>query len=82
MIELVINEAYAKKQSFANWYCLYWKDAPHFMAKFLQQLQAVFICDSEIKIRKKLIVPIVGVATSADGIVPLPTPTKDGSVKR
>jgi len=79
MIELIVNEAYVKKQSFANWYCLYWKDAPHFMAKFLQQLQAVFICDSEIKIRKKLIVPDVGVATSADGIVPLPTPTNDWS---
>jgi len=77
MIELIVNETFVKKQTFANWYSLYWKDAPHFMAKFLQQLETVFIGDNEIKIRKKMLVPAVGVATSAVGTVPVPKPTKD-----
>jgi len=77
MIELIVNETFVKKQTFANWYSLYWKDAPHFMAKFLQQLETVFIGDEEIKIRKKTLCPSVGMATSAVGTVPVPKPTKD-----
>jgi hypothetical protein len=77
MIELIVNEEFVKKQSFYNWYSLYWKDAPHFMAQFFQQLETVFIGDEEIKIRKKTLFPAVGVATSADGNIPVPKPTQD-----
>jgi hypothetical protein len=84
MIEMIVNETFVKKQTFYNWYSLYWKDVPHFMAKFLQQLETVFTGDTEIKIRKKMLAPAVGVATSADGMatsavgtVPVPNPTKD-----
>jgi len=76
MIELIVDETYVKKQPFYSWYSLYWRDAPSFMAKFLQLLETVFTVDTEIKIRKKLLVPYV---TSANGKVTLPAPTKHWS---
>lgn len=76
MIELIVDETYVKRQPFYSWYCLYWRDAPSFMAKFLQLLETVFTVDTEIKIRKKLLVPYV---TSANGKVTLPAPTKHWS---
>jgi hypothetical protein len=46
------------------------------MAKFLQQLETVFTGDKEIKIRKKILAPAVGVAISAVVNVSVPTRTK------
>lgn len=53
MIDLILSPTYIKPSDVSG-YSLNWKDAPHFMAKFLQQLETVFVGDKEIKIRHKI----------------------------
>jgi len=76
MIELILAITYIKPPDESESFSLNWKDAPNFMAKFLQQLETVFTGDKEIKIRKKILAPAVGVAISAVVNVSVPTPTK------
>lgn len=66
MVELITNKTYFKPQAGSGAWQLNWKDAPHFLAKFLQQLETVFTGNKEIKIRKKIrdpaatsVVPVV-----------------------
>lgn len=66
IMELITNKTYF------NWH-LNWKDAPHCLAKFLQQLETVFTGNKEIKIRKKIRDPA---ATSVAPVVSVPRPTE------
>lgn len=55
MIDLILSPTYIKPPDGSEKYSLNWQDAPHFMAKFLQQLETVFTGDKEIKIRHKIL---------------------------
>lgn len=76
MMELITNNTYFKPQCGSGAYTLNWKDAPHCLAKFLQQLESVFTGNKEIKIRKKIRDPAVRLATSVAPIVSVPQPTE------
>lgn len=71
MLELNFSTTYVKPPDGSDDYSLNWKDAPHFMAKFLQQLETVFTGDKEIKIRGKILDPAVGVASSTENVLVL-----------
>lgn len=73
MVELITNKTYFKPQPGSGWWQLNWKDAPHCLAKFLQQLETVFTGNKEIKIRKKIRDPA---ATSVAPVVSVPRPTE------
>lgn len=59
MLELNFSTTYVKLSDYSETYSLNWKDVPHFMTKFLQQLETVFTGNEKMKIRNKILAPAV-----------------------
>lgn len=85
MVELITNKTYFKPQPSSGDYTLNWREAPHCLAKFLQQLETVFTGNKRMKIRRNILASTVtGVTTSAAATPTLPEATKywtDGDIR-